>query len=239
MRRALTAFGGLVLAVLIAYGAFTLIDLGSRHSFEVRANYGAVRSLEVDGTGDVHLIGAPAGSGVGVIEHVTEGLVTPHREAVRATGGVLHLASSCSTFFDHSCGVSYTIAVPPGVTITADSGDGNVDTHGLIVTGQLKLSSGNGDVDAVGINAGNVKLESGNGDVNARLTRAPARLEASSGNGDVNLTVPNTTYAVHASSGNGSVSDQTLRIDPSSPRTIVASSGNGDVTIRAAGASAR
>jgi hypothetical protein len=34
------------------------------------------------------------------------------------------------------------------------------------------------------------------------------------------------------------VSDNTLRIDPTAPRTITASSGNGDVTVKAAGATA-
>ncbi len=240
VRRALTVLGGLLLAVLVAYGAFTLIDVASRHSFDVRMSYGAVRSLKVNaGAGDVHLTGAPAGGDVGVAEHVTEGLAAPRREAVRGAGGVLRLTASCSTFLDNNCGVSYTIAVPPEVSVNADSGDGDVDAHGLSVTGPLKLSSGNGDVDAPGISAGNITLESGNGDVTATLVRAPTRLRASSGNGDVNLTVPDTTYAVRATSGNGTVSDQTLKIDPSSSRTIVASSGNGDVTIRAAGVSAR
>lgn len=46
--------------------------------------------------------------------------------------------------------------------------------------------------------------------------------------------VPDVSYAVHASSGNGNVSDQSLTIDPHSPRRIDASSGNGEVTITAA-----
>lgn len=237
MRRALAIFGALVLALLIAYGAFVLIDVASRHSFEVRASYGAVRSLQVDGgTGDVLLIGAPAGSDVGIIEHITEGLSAPHRHDVRGAGGALHLSSTCSTAFDNNCGVSYTIAVPPGVTVDASSGDGDVNARNLSVTGPLKLTSGNGDVSALSISAGNVTLKSGNGDVTATLVYPATRLEADSGNGDVNLTVPNTTYAVQASSGNGTVSDQTLRIDPSAPRAIIASSGNGDVTVTAAGA---
>ena len=237
LRRALSVLGALLLALLIAYGAFELIDLASRHSFDVRASYAGVRSLEVDGdSGDVHLTGAPAGSEVAVVEHVTEGLSAPRREALRGADGALRLTTSCSIVVNNNCSVSYTIAVPPDVAVNAGSGEGDVDANGLSGTGPLKLSSGNGDVNAIAISAGNVTLESGNGDVNATLDRAPTRLDASSGNGDVTLTVPDTTYAVHASSGNGTVSDATLRTDPSSPRTITASSGNGDVTIRAAGA---
>lgn len=213
----MTVLGALFLTFLIACGAYGMSDVASRHAFDVHASYRGVRALQVDGgDGDVHLTAAPAGSAVTVVEHVTEGLTSPHNQAVLAAGGVLRLSASCSFVLSNSCAASYTISVPPGVAVHAHSG--------------------NGDVDAVGLSAPTVTLQSGNGDVTATFNQAPTRLEASSGNGDVTLTVPNATYAVHATSGNGSVSDGTLRIDPSAPRTITASSGNGDVTIRAAGA---
>jgi hypothetical protein len=237
LRRVASALGGLLLACLIAFGALELIDLASQHSFDVRASYAGVRSLEVDGDkGDVHLTGAPAGSDVGVVEHVTEGVSAPRRGALRGTDGALRLTTSCSIVITSNCSVSYTIAVPPGVDVNARSGGGDVDARGLSGAGSLKLSSGNGDVSASGISAGNVTLQSGNGGVTATLSQPATRLQATSGNGDVNLTVPNTTYAVHVSSGNGTVSDQPLRIDPNAPRTIVARSGNGDVSVQAAGA---
>jgi hypothetical protein len=236
VRLSLTVLGGLLLACLIAYGAFELIDIGSRASFDVSATYGGVRSLEVEGgTGDVHLTAGVTGSDVIVVEHVIGGLTTPDRQAVRGAGGALRLSSTCPVGISNYCQVSYTIAVPPGVAVDADSAAGDVDARGLSTTAPLKLTSGDGDVTAFDIGAGNVTLDSGNGDVTATLVRAPTRLYASSGNGDVTLTVPNTTYAVHVSSGNGDASDSTLRTDPSSPRTITASSGNGDVTVRAAG----
>jgi len=238
-RRALAVLGGLALVWLIGWCAFELIDFVSRHTSDVSTTYAGVRSLEVDGgTGDVHIDGGAAGSGVVVIEQVTEGLTTPHRNAVRGAGGTLRLSASCPIGISNYCGVSYTVTVPPGVTVTADSA-GDVDARGLTTTAPLKLSSGDGDIDAIDVTAPVVTLDSGNGDVTATLDRAPTTLNASSGNGDLTLTVPNVTYAVHASSGNGSVSDPTLRIDPNSARSITASSGNGNVTIRAAGASAR
>jgi Toastrack DUF4097 len=235
VRLSLTVLGGLLLAFLIAYGAYHLTDIASRHSFDVATGYGGVRSLEVDGgTGDVHLTAAAPGSDVIAVEHVIEGLSAPDRKAVRGAGGSLRLSASCSITISNNCGVSYTISVPPGVAVNAHSGAGDVDARGLNTTAALRLSSGDGDVNALDISVGNVTLDSGNGDVTATLERAPTRLDASSGNGDVTLTVPNTTYAVRATSGNGTVSDSTMRIDPSSPRSITASSGNGNVTIQAA-----
>jgi Toastrack DUF4097 len=237
VRLPLTVLGALFLAFLIACGAFELIDRASSRAFDVSASYAGVHSLEVDGgTGDVSLNAAPAGSELVVVEHVTEGLATPDRTAVRGADGALRLSATCSPGISNYCWVSYTIAVPPGVAVDAGSGEGDVVARGLSTTAPLKLSSGDGDVSALGVSAGNVTLQSGNGDVTATLDRAPTQLQAGSGNGDVTLTVPNTTYAVHASSGgNGTLSDGTLRIDPSSPRTITASSGNGDVTVTAAG----
>jgi Putative adhesin len=217
LRLTLTVLGALLLIFLIACGAYGLSDVAARHSYHVHDDYAGVHAIHVDGGGgDVHLTAAPAGSAVAVDEHVTEGLTSPHSEAVRMSGGVLHLSADCSFVFANSCGASYTIAVPSGIVVDAHSADGNID--------------------ADGISAGDVTLQSGNGDVTASLNQAPARLKATSGNGDVTLTVPNTTYAVHASSGNGSVSDGTLRIDPSARRTITATSGNGDVTIKTSGA---
>jgi hypothetical protein len=235
-RRALAVLGGLLLAFLIGIGAYSLLDIASRHSFDVSASYTGVRSLAVDGgSGDVHLTGGAAGAGVVVVEHITEGLFAPHREAVRSAGGALHLSASCQSTANN-CGVSYTIAVPPGVSVHADSGGGSIDARGLSATTLLELRSGSGDVNALDVSATNVTLESGNGDVTATLDQASTRLDASSANGDINLTVPDTTYAVRASADNGTVSDQTLRTDPSARRAITAHSGNGDVTIRAAGA---
>lgn len=237
LRPTLTVLGALFLTFLIACGAYGLSDVAARHSYDVHTRYRAVRALEVDGgDGDVHLTTAPAGSPVAVVEHITEGLSSPHNQAVLGAGGVLHVSASCSFVFSNSCAASYVIAVPPGVAVDARSGGGDVDAHDLTTTGPLELSSGDGDINALGIRAANVTLQSGNGDVTATLNAAPTRLEATSGNGDVNLAVPNTTYSVHPHAGNGSVSDSTLRIDPRSPRSITASSGNGDVTVRAAGA---
>jgi hypothetical protein len=219
-RLTLTVLGALLLVFLIACGAYGLSDVAARHAYDVHASYARVQALKVDGgDGDVRLTAAPAGSAVVVVEHVTEGLTSPHSEAARASGGVLRLSADCSFVFSNSCGASYSIEVPAGVTVDAHAGGGDVDAHG--------------------ISARSVTLESGDGDVSATLSHAPARLKASSGNGDVTLTVPNTTYAVHASSGNGTVSDNTLRIDPTAPRMITASSGNGDVTVKAAGAIGR
>lgn len=237
LRRMLTVLGSLLLAAIIAGGAFSMLATAAKYSFDVRASYTNVNSLRLDSDGgDVHLSAAPAGSPLKVAEHVTESFSRAHPHASRSSDGVLTLNGACSTHYA-DCSVDYTISVPAGVAVDVASGNGDIDARGLTAVNSLTLRSGNGSVDAFQIAAPDVLLESGNGDVTATLSDASVRLIASSGNGSVTVTVPDTTYAVSARAGNGTVSDRTLRIDPNSPRQIVASSGNGDVTIRAAGAS--
>lgn len=98
--------------------------------------------------------------------------------ASRFDPGSLRLSASCSVTISSNCGVSYTIRVPPGVAVNANSDSGDVDARGLNATAALKLSSGDGAVSALDISAGNVTLDSGNGDVTATLERAPTRLDA-------------------------------------------------------------
>jgi hypothetical protein len=214
LRRSLIVIGALFVAAVVAAGAFNLLALASTHRFSLRSSYTGIRSLEVDGgSGDVHLTGAPAGSPLVVVAHVTESFGAPHRRALEPRPGALRLTYSCLGG-SVQCGVSYDVTVPAGVAVTANTGDGNVR--------------------ATGLDSPQISLESGNGDVNATLSRGADRLTATSGNGDVTLAVPNVSYAIHATSGNGNVTDQSLIVDSRSPRRIDASSGNGDVTITAA-----
>jgi hypothetical protein len=232
LRVALTVIGAAIVVSLVALGTVTLLDLASRHTFDTHAGYTGVRALYIDdGGGDIALTGAPAGAPVSVTEHVTEGLATPRRRAVRDGAGGLHLTASCPEPLGLECQVTYDVAVPPDVTVSANSGAGDLIAGDIATNSSLKLSSGAGDVHAQRISAPVVRLESGAGDVQAQLSTPARLLTASSGAGDVTLTVPDVTYAVHASSGAGSVSDSSLRTDPSAPRTILASSGAGDVKI--------
>jgi hypothetical protein len=214
LRRSLIFVGAVFVVFAVLAGAFNLLALGARHTFAARSSYSGVRSLVVDsGDGDVHLTGAPAGSSVHVVAHVTESFGAPHRRALRSAAGAVRLTYSCPGGIP-GCSVSYDVTVPAGVSVT--------------------VSAGAGTVDATGINTSHVSLESGDGDVSAVLSEPATSLRASSGNGTVTLVVPDVSYAVHASSGTGNVSERSLKFAPHSAHRIDASSGNGDVTITAA-----
>jgi hypothetical protein len=229
----LALIGGLIVIGMVLLGAWTLLNLAGRHTFDARSSFRGLTSLKVEsGSGDVHLTSAPEGSAMVVVAHVTEDLTSPHRQALRQPGGVLQLTDSCGSILNTQCSVSYDISVPKGVKVDAGSGAGDVTAIGLTTDASIDLHSGAGDVTATTVGAAVIRLSSGAGDVDGQLTRVASNLDASSGAGDVTLTVPNASYAVRAESGAGTVSDSSLRIDPTSPFRISATSGAGNVTIK-------
>ena len=230
-----TMIGALIVAALIADGAFNLLDLAARHTFVARSSYSAVHSLRVDAANaDVRLTAAAPGARLTVTAHVTEALDHPRRETTLTSAGQLHLTESCPLTFSSVCAVTYDIAIPSGIAVTVSSGDGDITTTGLATTASISLRSGDGNITALNIRARNVRLSSGDGDIDAQLATAPQQLEANSGDGDITLTVPNVPYAIHASSGSGTVSDSELQINPASARSINANSGDGNVAIQPA-----
>jgi hypothetical protein len=74
-------------------------------------------------------------------------------------------------------------------------------------------------------------LSTGVGSLTATLSQPAKRLDAGTGAGSLNLTVPDTSYALQAHTSLGHVSDQSVRVDPSAPRSIDAHSSLGDITI--------
>jgi hypothetical protein len=232
LRLILKLVAALFAAAFIAGGALTLLNLLSHHSFTVRSSYSGVRSLTIDsGGGDVRLTSAPAGAQLTAVARVSEDLETPRRGTALNGSGLLRLSGHCSVLMSIYCSVDYTVAVPAGVSVNAASGAGDITASGLTTTKPLSLQSGAGDVDAFGISAPVVHLNAAAGDITARLTTPPRYLDASSGVGDIILTVPNVPYDVTASAGAGEVSDQGLRIDPSSPRRLEVTAGAGSITI--------
>ena len=119
--------------------------------------------------------------------------------------------------------VDFTVRVPRGVKVAAQSGNGVVRVDG--VSAEVRAASGNGDV-SVSTSGGPVAASSGNGDV--RVNRASGPVRASSGNGRV--IVATTRGPVSASSGNGNV-DITMDAIADVSDDMEFSSGNGRVTV--------
>jgi Putative adhesin len=250
LRIALVVVVALLGVATIAHGAWTLLDVAARHTFDRHAAYGGVRTLEVaDEVGNVTLTRAPAGAPVRVTTHVTEGLVSP-RPTVDRRGATLRLGATCPTWLVQECRVRYSIAVPAGTRLLVDASSGDLfvrdyrsrtpldlDTSGGdihldgVSVPSLKLESSAGDIRAEGVRAPEIDARSSAGDVTLEAATAPRSLTAESSAGDLNLTVPDVPYRVKASSSAGEVSDSSIRQDPHAPRRIDATSSAGDVRI--------
>lgn len=230
LRLALAVVGAIVSLVLIAIGAFMLLDLAARHSFRTAVHYAGVRTLIVhNGAGDVTLHSVPAGGALTVRENETESLARPKVRSEMAGNGTLTLTAACPGRLQ--CSVNYELSVPRNVAIQVSSGFGNIDATGLASTSSIQLGTTAGDIDANGLSAPDIRLSTGLGGVTAVVTQPPRRLTANTGAGTLNLTVPNVTYAVRATSSLGHVSDAAVRVDPAAPRSIDVNSSVGDVTI--------
>jgi len=238
----------LVCLLLVASGAWTVTNLLARSTSETRTTYDGVRSLEIADAGRVRLTGAPAGSPVTVTERITRDLTGPRRR-VTHSGGRLVLDAGCHMVLGTTCVIDYEIAVPPGVRITVDARDGDVEAADLRTGQPLELRSAAGDVAAERVTAPGLRASSSAGDVRLLEIRAPriearsaagdvraealsplTHLGARSSAGDVDVVVPEGVYALTASAGRGDVRAGAIRTDPDSRRSLELRSSAGDVT---------
>ncbi len=118
--------------------------------------------------------------------------------------------------------VNFTVRVPAGMRLRANSGNGDVSVSGG--GAEVHASSGNGRIDVSGA-AGEVKASSGNGRVTVQGAKGP--VDISTGNGDV--TVSTALGPVTASSGNGDIDVTMDRVSGAPDMSF--STGNGRVTV--------
>jgi hypothetical protein len=162
------------------------------------------------GDGDITIVSGPAGQ-VKVERLLTwttsKPIIDEHWD-----DGVLSINQDCATsLFGRGCSVSYRIAVPPGVP--------------------LNLSTGSGDITAIGARSANIQANSGSGDIQLGFAAAPTQVNVQTGSGDVSVEVPpGASYVVTANADDGST-DKGIPDDPGAPRSISAESGEGNITI--------
>ena len=237
----------LVCLVLVASGAWSMVNALARTTTVERATYAGVRSLEVREVGRVQVTGAPAGSPVRVVARITRSLSAPEQHVDHA-GGRLTIESTCPAVLAQACEIDYDIAVPPEVRVVVDARGGDADAADLETDHPLVLRTAAGDVEAervvapridAGSSAGDVRLlevrsprieaRSSAGDVRVAARSPLTRLEARSSAGDVDVIVPEGVYALTAEAGAGDVRAGAIRTDPDSPRRLELRSSAGDV----------
>lgn len=163
------------------------------------------------------------------------------------SGDALRITATCPGDGE-DCAVDYTVRVPAGVAVSAQTGAGDMSVRDL--TGQVRLDSGSGhvtvdnttgdlsvvtaagDITGSGLRSASTSVETEAGHVTLRFAAAPTTVRSISAAGDVAISVPQGTegYLVRAETKAG---DREVRVreDSSSTHTISASTESGHVTV--------
>ncbi|MFG1944921.1 DUF4097 family beta strand repeat-containing protein [Nonomuraea sp. NPDC048826] len=206
---------------------------------------GGTLTIEAGDDIHVHIQAGPAGS-VGIARDLvwTERKPTVSEEWA---GDALRLDGGCpgDRLPDRpDCVINYQLYVPPETDVVATTsaslsvsrihGDvsltsawGRVGADDL--TGDLRLRSETGDIDAGGLRGGTVDAETGTGTVRISFDTPPSDVRAAvRASGDIGMDLPEGVYDVVVSAPR---TDVESRVDPSSSRKVRATTPDGGIHI--------
>ncbi|MCU1359548.1 MAG: putative lipoprotein, partial [Ilumatobacteraceae bacterium] len=234
-------------------GTFNIVDLVA-HEMETRVvtfDAAGISVLDVsDDAGSVTIQSADVDQ-ITVRARIGHGL-RRSGSSVEVQGDRLVVRGSCPVIGSQWCDVRYTIEVPADVDVVVDGDSDRITVTGMTGTvqlhsdngsihasrlsGDLQLSADNGSIHGTELTSRSVHADSDNGSIELQLTTPPQTIDVTTDNGNIVVELPsgNEVYAVDISSDNGST-DNGLRTDPASDRTVVATTDNGDVTLRYTG----
>ncbi len=163
-----------------------------------------VTSLSVDS------YGAPIQVTAGPVHHitVTEAISYPGpgpTPAVTAAVSDRKLTLDASSCADTGCSVGFTVTVPPGVSVTAESDDGGIAVAGVA---GANLDSGGGPVQASHID-GPLSVTSEDGGITVSDVSAPSGTNLDSGGGPVQASHIDGPLTIASEDGGITVSDVT------------------------------
>ncbi len=196
-------------------------------SADIEVRSGDVREITVDRKFDRNVFGSDPGE--------------------KYEDGKLEIRDTGCGFLSFGCNTDYVITVPKGLKVSIDSSSGDQKVSGLDgatlksnsgsieahqMGGQLSLESSSGDLEASDLTATSVTGESSSGSVDLTFIEAPSSVDLKSSSGDVTVLLPSgdAKYKVDTDTSSG---DETasVKIDPTSTRTIKAETSSGDVTV--------
>jgi hypothetical protein len=247
--------GGLLAIATLVWGVFSVLSVLAHEEYTTSTTFASdsVTALDVrseDGSVTVDATAAP-GDPIVVTAEVSDGWQATDVTA-RVVDGVLRLRGECPWLSTVWCRVDFTVTIPADVPVVVAGSDGSVRVRGTTVavavssdngsidleniSGDITVSNDNGRITGRRLDAAAVRATNQNGDIELTFATAPGSVDATTDNGRIDVVVPDSevAYRVELSSANGST-DNAVRTDPASDRTIRLTSDNGSVSVRPSG----
>jgi len=209
-----------------------------------------VTSLAVRNESGSVTITATPGDSVIVVAEVSDGWQTTDL-SMEVVDGVLDLRADCPAFVSPWCNVDFTISIPANRPVTVD-GSGTVRVRGMAasvdidsddgraelddVSGDIRVSNDDGRIVGRRLTAATVDARNSNGRIELSFIDPPQSVYARTQNGSIEVVVPDTEvlYRVEMDTSHGGT-DNLVRTDPNSDRTIDLATSNGSITVRPPG----
>ncbi|MBK9755264.1 MAG: hypothetical protein IPO88_17515 [Nannocystis sp.] len=178
--------------------------------------------------GSLTLLGGPAGSRV-VVTRSARAFPQSRRLYDEVRGDTLRVEANCGGA--PGCRVDHELRVPPGVAVTVQLGDGDVELQD--VAGPLDIAVALGKVTGSGLRGSVVEVHTEGGAIDLGFAAAPQRLVANAAAGDVSLRVPAGRYRCDVDPAIAATLE--VACDAGASATIAASTGVGKLRVRSAG----
>jgi hypothetical protein len=213
----------------------------------------AISHIDVDtGAGDIVVV-AESGREQIDVEAVIYGDRTRLRWSVE--DGTLHLDHSCAAGIG-ACSVDWYVWVPLAATdeldlyldldlesgtgdiavdelrgnLRASTGSGNVAVRDVIGFA-LDLDTGSGDVSLARCEADDIEAHAGSGNVDVSLSAKPRRVALGTGSGDVHLSVPAGDYQLNLDTGSGDIDVHGVVSDSDADSRLSLETGSGNIVV--------
>lgn len=185
-----------------------------------------VRQIEIAvDVGSLTLVGAPAGSLV-LVTRSARAFPESRQIKDEVHGSTLRIEARCGGA--PGCRVDHELRLPPGVAVTVQLGDGDVELQDI--AGSLQIDVALGKVTGSGLAGQVVDVHTEGGAIDLAFATAPQRLVAYAAAGDVGLRVPAGRYRCDVDPA--LLGTLEVACDASASSTIAASTGVGRLRVR-------
>jgi hypothetical protein len=188
-----------VIALVLGGGAVTVASIGGKVDYDFSSAYALPRN-GVSIVTDVPVTITPSTDDK---VHVSVGGTYTNREPSvdvrKSVGEELQVSTACR---GSGCRVDLAIRVPVSAGVKLTTSGVSVDLIGL--TGDVRLVTGNGSINAVQLQSQQVSVTARGGSVDLSFDSPPRNVVANTTNGSLQVLVPTDSYAIDAAALNGS-----------------------------------